>query len=231
MGGIGSLYLKELLDSIGEQDFGDYEIIVSDHSKDDEVKNVCIKNSKVKYFRNEKNRGNGAANINNAVSMSSGKYVKLIFQDDLFYSSETLSTLKEIYEKEDVNWIVSGSCHTVDAIEYNNFISPVWSPLTLYGDNQIGSPSVCSFKRSCFLEFDLFYTLLYDVDFYYRMVIDYGLPYFCDKPLVAIRRHQHQTTNNVISDVTLSNGKWNWGIPKNEYEYILGKYGKEQINI
>ncbi len=227
MGGQGVIFLKELLESIQNQDFDNYEIIVSDHSINNDIQDLCLEYQKVVYYKNDKDRGNGAANLNNSILNSTGKYVKIMCQDDLIISRSCLSKLKEVYDSENVNWIVSGCCHTNDGINYEKEIYPVWSPYTLYGDNQIGSPSVCSFKKESFIEFDIFYTLLYDVDFYYRMVLKNEMPFFLNEILIAIRKHKNQTTNITNNNVTLSNGNWNWGIPQEEYDYILKKYGQK----
>jgi glycosyltransferase involved in cell wall biosynthesis len=48
-------YLKESFDKIDEQSFGDYEVVVSDHSKINDLGNLCDEYStkfNIKYIKN-----------------------------------------------------------------------------------------------------------------------------------------------------------------------------------
>ena len=61
MRGVGPRYLSHLLETIRGQKFTDYEVCISDHSKNDEILELCGEYANyftVKYFKNEENRGN-----------------------------------------------------------------------------------------------------------------------------------------------------------------------------
>ena len=85
--GRGSEFLDDLLRTIEIQHFKDFEVVISDHSENDDVYNKVLEfNSKfqIKYIENNKNRGNSPANINNAIGNCSGEIIKIMFQDDFF---------------------------------------------------------------------------------------------------------------------------------------------------
>jgi abequosyltransferase len=79
--------LKEAIDSILSQNCNDYiEIVVSDNASSDKTEemmsDICNKNSNVKYFRIEENKGPDF-NFLNAVNLASGEYCWLLGSDDL----------------------------------------------------------------------------------------------------------------------------------------------------
>ena len=80
MGGLGKQYLSRCLNSILKQDFSDIEIIVSDHSDNDDLKILIEDKYKesVTYFKNKEHRGCPASNTNNAINNSSGEYIKVM---------------------------------------------------------------------------------------------------------------------------------------------------------
>jgi glycosyltransferase involved in cell wall biosynthesis len=78
---MGPYMLNHLLNSISEQTYTDYEIIISDQSKTDVIKNVCDSwsNLNIKYYKNNTGFGSAAKNLNFAISKSTGEYIKTIF--------------------------------------------------------------------------------------------------------------------------------------------------------
>jgi GT2 family glycosyltransferase len=69
MNGRGVEMLSHSLSVLKQQTFTDFEVVVSDHSVDNDIYNIC-QNQKllnIKYIRNEQKRGSSSANINNAI--------------------------------------------------------------------------------------------------------------------------------------------------------------------
>lgn len=97
-------YLKKCLESVINQDYKDYEIIVvNDGSTDDSFKivdSVCSKNDKVKYFDYGKNRGLSFAR-NFGVTKSCGEYLLFLDSDD-YYSDNFLSVLSDSISDDDI---------------------------------------------------------------------------------------------------------------------------------
>lgn len=81
----GEAYLGEAIDSILAQTFTDFELIISDNASDDGTPGICQSyveaDSRVRYFRNDRNLG-GAWNYNQVFALSSGRYFKWAAHDD-----------------------------------------------------------------------------------------------------------------------------------------------------
>jgi glycosyltransferase involved in cell wall biosynthesis len=81
----GELYLEETLDSILNQTFSDFELIISDNASTDSTQQICeryaVKDGRIKYYRNIRNLG-VAPNYNRVFELSSGEYFKWADHDD-----------------------------------------------------------------------------------------------------------------------------------------------------
>jgi len=73
----GEKYIRKALDSLLEQTFTDFELIISDNASTDRTQEICLqytcRDSRVRYFRNEENIG-AARNFNRLVELSSGEF-------------------------------------------------------------------------------------------------------------------------------------------------------------
>ncbi len=82
----GANYLREALDSICAQTFSDFELVISDNVSTDETPRICQeyahRDGRIKVSRSEALLGQ-ADNVNRAVSLTSGEWVKLFCHDDL----------------------------------------------------------------------------------------------------------------------------------------------------
>lgn len=93
--------IKNAINSILEQDYKDYEIIiVNDCSKDNTIKLIKqLANSKIKLINNKVNIGLGASR-NIGVEKAKGEYILYLDADDTLYESTTLTKINEIVDKE-----------------------------------------------------------------------------------------------------------------------------------
>ncbi|MDX4062482.1 glycosyltransferase family 2 protein [Aliarcobacter skirrowii] len=95
----GSKFIKEQLDSILEQSYNNFElIIVDDMSKDDTVDIInkyMQKDTRIKFFQNQKNLG-FLKNFEKAMSFCSGEYIALADQDDIWKKNKLEVFLQEI---------------------------------------------------------------------------------------------------------------------------------------
>lgn len=82
----GEKYLKETLDSLLAQTYRDFELIISDNASTDSTQQICQKyaanDSRIRYYRNEKNIG-APGNFNLVFHLSSGEYFKWAAADDV----------------------------------------------------------------------------------------------------------------------------------------------------
>jgi glycosyltransferase involved in cell wall biosynthesis len=84
----GERFLAQCIDSLLGQTFSDFELIISDNASTDSTAEICrdyaAKDSRVRYFRSDENRG-AAWNFNNTYHMACGEYFKWAAHDDLHH--------------------------------------------------------------------------------------------------------------------------------------------------
>lgn len=221
MEGMGHIFLEKSINSILEQDYKDYEIILSDNSSDNEIENVFKKyfglGIDIKYFRNEGDRTKASINLNNCIRNSKGDIIKILFQDDFLYTKDSLKETVDVFlNNSSVNWLATSCCHTRDGEIFINYRDPRCTEDILFGNNQIGSPSVISLRNLPDLpEFDPQFNWLMDCDYYYRMIEKYGDPYLLLSYTVVIRIWGGQMTNTIPYDKKLE-----------EHNTIVKKFNK-----
>ena len=199
MGGRGAAFLSRALESVKLQTVKDLEIIVSDHSEDDCIQKLCVDSDlSIKYLRNSKNRGSASANINNALLNASGEYIKILFQDDYLCREDCLEKILCEFDSG-AGWVVVGTIHTTDGINFYNPIKPKYHEKIYLGENTISSPSVLTIRNDKPLLFDEKLSWLMDVEYYKRLYDKYGLPNTVEDPLVVNTLWEGQISNTRIT--------------------------------
>lgn len=203
MGGKGKEFLIELLNSIKIQSFKDFEVIISDHSKGNEIKKLINDSKyffKVIYIKNEMMRGNPSNNINNIIEKAKGQYIKFMFQDDLLNGKNSISNLvSEIKKNKKSNWFVSGSFQIKNQIKLNP-MKPIYNHKIHMGHNSISSPSVLTIKNSSFnITFNEEFKWLLDCVYYKDCYLKFGEPHIVNELLVINRISKTQLSNILTS--------------------------------
>jgi len=234
MGGVGPDYLRELFVSIEKQTFKNFEVCISDHSKDDSILKVCEEYSQdftIQYFKNEKDRGNGPANTNSAVEMCSSSYTKLIFADDLFINDNAFELIVRTFDATDCDWLFNAFKHTSDGRRFVRPMIPRWTDMMLEGRNLLGSPSCVAFKTDKFVGFDTKLKLLMDTDFYHRMRCENGAPGLIEEYLIANREHPNRISSSSINyNHRIDHPEGGWVVNKEELDYVLEKNSNNNYN-
>ena len=203
--GRGFEFLKNNFKVLLSQTYKNFNVIISDHSKDDNIKLLCDEYSnhfEIKYFKNENFLGNGPANTNNAIINADGDIIKIIFQDDYLYDEKALELTSNEFENNECMWLVCGCNHTHDdGLSYTNEMIPYWNDAIKKGVNTISSPSVLSFRNDKPCLFDENLTMLMDCDMYYQLYVRYGLPTILPKYLITNRIHKHQISTLYNQDI------------------------------
>jgi glycosyltransferase involved in cell wall biosynthesis len=82
----GQRYIRQALDSLLAQTFGDFELIICDNASTDATELICReyqeRDVRVRYFRNERDLG-PAGNHNKCVNLSRGQYFRWHAHDDV----------------------------------------------------------------------------------------------------------------------------------------------------
>ncbi|MDR1369046.1 MAG: glycosyltransferase [Dysgonamonadaceae bacterium] len=203
--------LKRALDSVFEQDFSDFEVIVTDDSPDDSVENLVrsYPEGSIHYFRNQKRLGS-SENWNEGIRKAQGEYIKILHHDDWFASPQSLRLFVGMLdENPDVNIAFSGSCDI-----HPNDIKPhvmnermrariAAEPEYLFHGNKIGAPDVCIFRNKRNLFFDSGLVWLVDVDFYIRMLKQNPVFGYTEEILINIGISSEQITQSCLADSVL----------------------------
>lgn len=207
MNNLGATFLHFNLSKILFQTYDNIEVIISDHSKDDSILNICKDFSdrglEILHIRNENMVGNSSANLNEAIKLAKGDIIKVIFQDDFLYRDRSIEDIVREYQKDNnVKWLVTSCCHTENGSTYYNYMDPEYTENILEGNNRISSPSVLSFVNSGDkLLFDTDFVWLMDCDYYYRMYQKYGEPYYLKSTNVVNRHWGGQLTKTLPSEI------------------------------
>ncbi len=222
--GRGQEFLDDLLRTIEIQTFKDFEVVISDHSDNDDLITV-INNFKekfeIKYIKNENKRGCSPFNLNYAIDNCSGDIIKMMFQDDFFYDDEALEKIYEALSESDKMWLLNATNHTRD--DGNSFywdLYPEFNDKLLEGVNTISSPSVVAIKKEVDLRYDESLVYFMDVDFYYGMREKYGDPVFYNDILVSNRFPHSESISSSINNKEKTVFE--------ETKYCLEKYGVEK---
>lgn len=244
-------YLKRTLDSILMQDFTDYEIILTDDSVSDKVKKL-VKGydfgGRLKYFKNH-NRLGSPKNWNEAISRSSGEYIKIVHHDDWFAEENSLSEFVNVLDQNPSTDFAFSGCKNIKGnkkiphpiiAENVAFISK--APYQLLLGNIIGAPSVTIFRKNINCFFDEHLKWLVDLDFYIQVLQKNPEFVVISEQLMNIcSSGPHQVTNECQNnrDIELSEyiflyNKYNDKIKLDyEHKYFLstlyGKYGIKSL--
>lgn len=194
-------FFRRCLDSLWRQTFQDFEIVVTDNSDDDIIKEICeYYKTGIRYYRNP-DQGM-APNTNAAIKWSKGEIVKVLYMDDYLAHEDVLEM---IVNKFKGGWLISGS---------DNNSNPKWTEDIHLGNNKLGSPSALAFENKDPILFEESLTWLLDCDVYKRLYDRYGEPTIMHGKHIGIGEGLHQATY-LISDERK-------GL---EHKYLINKYG------
>ncbi len=218
MNGKGVELLRRSFDILTRQTYKDFEVVVSDNSKNDDIKNLCAEYGsklKINYFKNP--RIGMAPNTNEAIKASKGDLIKILYQDDFLADD---NSLQDIHDNFKGQWLATACEHLADTGERFNLHIPSYNDKIHVGSNSIGSPSVITIKNDNPLLFDEKMTWRLDGDYYKRMHDKYGNPTILSKPNIVIGVGKHQTTFHLSDEYKES-----------ERDYMYEKYNEEKPKV
>ena len=202
-------YLKICLQSIADQTFDDYEIIITDDSSDNQIElyvNTLTYKNKINYNRNVIPLGS-PKNWNYALQLAEGDLIKIIHHDDFFADPTALKQFVEVFDtKPNVGFLFcSTKIKMVDSgevklhqIKSNQLDTIYQEPELLFYNNLIGAPSVVMMRKQNLAFFDENLKWLVDVDWYFKCIRKCMQIDVIRKPLVGTHHgFEGQTTQQV----------------------------------
>lgn len=206
MKGCGEEFLSFSLGKLHKQTFKDFEVIISDHSQDYIIEDLCNRwkeNININYFKNNYKVGGSSPNINNAIKNSNGKWIKFLWQDDFLFNKESLETTKKnIDANENSFWFASACEHSNDGVNMYRPFYPSWNNDIHLGNNSISSPSVITIKNvddKYYFNEDLIW--LMDVEYYKRMYDKFGEPTYINEITVVNRTWSDSVSNTLSNEI------------------------------
>ena len=203
--GVGTELLDFNFQKLYSQTFKDFEVIISDHSVDNTIKDLCDKWSdklNIKHSFNDRGRGIISPNINEAMKKCDGNWIKILFQDDFLYDEHSLKNQYEfITNKENLIWFVTEFFHTADGVNLFNHYYPRWNDLIWTGLNTMGCPSGITIKNEDLMFFDEDLNWLMDCDYYKKMFDKFGEPDILNKITVVNRTSGSRLTNTLGQEI------------------------------
>ena len=216
MNGQGIHYLKHNLNKIIAQKINsDLEVIISDQSQNDTVRNYIndLGIDYIKYIKANEKVNSLSSNTNNAIRNCNGDIIKVLYQDDYFLDEYSLQKTIDTISNSNKMWLISACEHSKDLSTLIRPFYPQWNDNMIFGNNTYSCPSVLSFKKKAkdnYFDENLDYLL--DTEYYWRMKNKYGEPVYLQDITVVISIHQNQSTNSVSMK------------SEKELQYIIKKY-------
>ena len=206
-----TVYLRRTLNSIIEQDFNDYEIIVTDDTPDDSVKQFIDEfdfKGRLKYFKNQSALGT-PENWNEAIRKAAGEYIKIIHHDDFLTDNNSLGEfVKMLDDNPNCDFAFSSSWNLDKDFKMVNQHSPdirelnliKKSPDHLFFSAIVGAPSATIFRNNRAILFDNSLKWLVDMDFYIRILKCNKCFVYCEVPLISTVDAPLRVTHECMTD-------------------------------
>ena len=202
-------FLNEAIDSVINQDYQDFELVISDDGSRDNsaaiIQAYALRDKRIRYIIQPKNIGM-VNNWNYCLGEARGKYIKYVFADDSLLHKESLGKL--VQSLEDNPQAAMASCAR-QITDENSTSLEVWSGFNHTGfysgsaeidqcikeeRNLIGEPSAVIFRRSYAARFfDTSFKQLVDQEMWFHLLSQGGL-FYTNQALCSFRKHSGQQT-------------------------------------
>lgn len=188
----GAKYIKKSIESIIDQTFHDWELIIVDDCSTDETPLIIRKyveiDKRIKYIRNEKNQ-KLPNSLNIGFSNAIGKYLTWT-SDDNYYLPQAL---KKMYDYLENNTDVCMVCADMQSVDESGKLAnkePVYDDKRIFVENHIGA---CFLYRCKVLEeigqYNQNLVYVEDYDYWFRIRMRYGSIHRIPEVLYCYRRH------------------------------------------
>jgi glycosyltransferase involved in cell wall biosynthesis len=200
--------LTQAIDSVLNQTFTDFELIIVDNYSGDNTESVVksYKDKRIRYFKNQ-NRGLIGVNRNYGIQESKGEYISFLDDDDLWLPEKLDKQVKLLDSNPGLGLVYSdiyiiGSNGNVLKDTYFHNVKPfrgnVFNELLV--TNFISNLTVMVRREALSRVgmFDLKYVIAQDYDLWLRIARDYTID-FIEQPLAKYRLHiESASQKNVV---------------------------------
>jgi len=218
-------YLPEAIESVLNQRYGNYELIIIDDCSNDNSAEIIEQYSqldkRIVYHINDSNKGM-VNNWNICLQSARGDYIKFLFGDDVLSSDRVLEKMVAILDFHiDIALVASARnvinehSHVLKVLRsYQGKIGygghEIIQDCLLEQKNKIGEPSAVMFRREhASRGFDTRYRQIVDLEMWFH-VLEKGKFAYLDEPLCSFRMHSDQQTNINMERVDLDRPEPFW---------------------
>jgi glycosyltransferase involved in cell wall biosynthesis len=201
----GARYLREAIDSVLDQEFADYELMVCDNASTDDTPEICssYKDGRLRYLRFEELTNQGG-NFNRCLKEANGQYITLLHADDFILPGFLADRVKRLDDRPTVGFVF-GAVKVVDAEGMVISINKRWNEDRTFEAGKlvdslllgcIVCPPSLMFRRLCANNAGLFRTDLswgHDWEWSLRLAEHCGA-WYASEPRAAYRVHAESGT-------------------------------------
>lgn len=191
--GLCEIFLVEFFSHLLYQTFKDFEVVISDQSDTNELKNICNIFSKllnIKYIKNNSGINNAANNVNVATENASGEIIKLLYVDDFFIDQEALTKIYNAFQQNNGKWLINGFTHCdMNKSRFYDTRVPWYGNKYVNGDNTTGNPSTYAVRKEYKVQMDENLLWIVDGEYFYQSYYYHGDPIIINDILVCFREH------------------------------------------
>jgi glycosyltransferase involved in cell wall biosynthesis len=201
----GRRYLRQAVDSVLNQEFDDYELVICDNASTDDTPEICRSYSdpRLRYTRFE-DRTNQAGNFNRCLNEARGEHLTLLHADDFVLPGFLADRVKRLEDDPGLGFVF-GAVKIVDANSVVISTGSRWPEDRTFKTGElvdsllfgcIVSPPSLMVRKSCAKRIGMFKTDLtwgHDWEWALRLAEQFsGL--YASKPLAAYRVHAESGT-------------------------------------
>jgi glycosyltransferase involved in cell wall biosynthesis len=194
-------YIREAIESVFDQDYCDYEIIVIDDGSTDSTLNIVKSYSSRINILTQDHKGPGAAR-NLGVHHAQGDYIAFLDSDDIWLYDKLRTQVAVLDAEPNLSFVCSEAFVFTDddgVIDLWQKDPNVTESFECLLENNFITTLTVLMRRSCFKAvkgFDERLLNAQDYDLWLRLTMNkYKFKYIC-KPLAKYRRHQMNNTRN-----------------------------------
>jgi glycosyltransferase involved in cell wall biosynthesis len=195
-------YLPQALESVIQQTYQDFEVLIIDDGSTDQIKSwsQTLSDPRIHFF-SQSNQGISAAR-NTGLQEAKGRYISFLDADDIWQPKKLIKQLEQLESDPDIGlsytWAVSidPKGQILGRIFNGSLKRQAWSQLVVR--NAIPSASVAVVRRSCLEKiggFDTDLSHVNDRDMWLRIAKDYEVA-CVPEVLVLKRQHAHNVSRN-----------------------------------
>jgi len=204
-------YIKKCIDSLKEQTFNDYEVIIVDDGSTDNTLNIINQNINNKFrVVSQKNSGAGFAR-NKGIALSKGMYIGFMDSDDFLFDKYCLEKIAKVLLKKDCDIITYKMVRYYDKTEnfleednitsQNKLFKNIDEYLELTIKNSRLSVSPCDkfIKSSILKKNNIFfdnYAMLEDIDWSLSLFTYANNIYVLNEPIYVYRKQRTGSTTS-----------------------------------